>query len=129
MPRLLQITVLLACAAGLCCWPVLLACAAGLGVPTGTCPQFQTTERVLHRPGYRPDVLDPALLRPGRFDRRVSVDRPDRVGRQQILRVHLRNKGLPLANDVSVEELSGMTTGFTGGRVCWAAGLLGCWAG
>ncbi len=67
-------------------------------------------------------MLDQALLRPGRFDRRVSVERPDRVGRQQILGVHLRNKGLPLANDVSVEELAGMTTGFTG-EGCGSAGL------
>jgi cell division protease FtsH len=62
----------------------------------------------------RPDVLDPALLRPGRFDRRVAVERPDKVGREQILRVHLNRKGLPLAEDVSVEGISAMTLGFTG---------------
>ncbi len=62
----------------------------------------------------RPDVLDPALLRPGRFDRRVSVERPDRVGREQILRVHLQRRGLPLADDVCVSWLAATTTGFTG---------------
>ena len=44
----------------------------------------------------RADVLDPALLRPGRFDRRVAVDRPDKIGRQQILDVHVQGQGLPL---------------------------------
>ncbi|KAG2446832.1 hypothetical protein HYH02_008392 [Chlamydomonas schloesseri] len=62
----------------------------------------------------RPDVLDPALLRPGRFDRRVAVERPDKVGREQILRVHLQRRGLPLADDVSVGALAALTTGFTG---------------
>lgn len=62
----------------------------------------------------RPDVLDPALLRPGRFDRRVSVERPDRVGREQILRVHLQRRGLPLSDDVCVSWLAATTTGFTG---------------
>ncbi|GBF89670.1 ATP-dependent zinc metalloprotease FTSH, chloroplastic-like [Raphidocelis subcapitata] len=62
----------------------------------------------------RPDVLDAALLRPGRFDRRVPVERPDRVGREQILRVHLQRRGLPLAPDVTPAGLAGATTGFTG---------------
>ncbi|KAG2484671.1 hypothetical protein HYH03_016558 [Edaphochlamys debaryana] len=62
----------------------------------------------------RPDVLDPALLRPGRFDRRVAVERPDKIGREQILRVHLQRRGLPLADDVSVPDLAALTTGFTG---------------
>ena len=62
----------------------------------------------------RPDVLDPALLRPGRFDRRVPVERPDRVGREQILAVHLQRKGLPLAPGVTAAGLAAMTTGFTG---------------
>jgi len=62
----------------------------------------------------RPDVLDPALLRPGRFDRRVSVERPDRIGREQILKVHLERRGLPLADDVNVPQLASSTTGFTG---------------
>ncbi|GLC33743.1 hypothetical protein PLESTM_000106500 [Pleodorina starrii] len=62
----------------------------------------------------RPDVLDPALLRPGRFDRRVAVERPDKIGREQILRVHLSRRGLPLADDVSVSSLAATTTGFTG---------------
>jgi cell division protease FtsH len=60
----------------------------------------------------RPDVLDPALLRPGRFDRQVTVDRPERRGREAILRIHTRN--VPLAPDVSLEELARGTPGFSG---------------
>ncbi|MBC5805822.1 MAG: ATP-dependent zinc metalloprotease FtsH [Candidatus Eremiobacteraeota bacterium] len=60
----------------------------------------------------RPDVLDPALLRPGRFDRQVVVDRADVVGRAQILTVHSRNK--PLAPDVRLEVLARRTPGFSG---------------
>ncbi|NLN75067.1 MAG: ATP-dependent zinc metalloprotease FtsH [Armatimonadetes bacterium] len=60
----------------------------------------------------RPDVLDPALLRPGRFDRRVVVDNPDAHGREAILNVHLRGK--PLADDVNVESLARRTPGFSG---------------
>src|SRR5690606_41909217 len=58
------------------------------------------------------DVLDPALLRPGRFDRKIVVDRPDVKGREAILRVHARNK--PLAADVSLEVLARRTPGFSG---------------
>ncbi len=60
----------------------------------------------------RPDVLDPAILRPGRFDRRVVVDNPDAHGREAILNVHLRGK--PLADDVNVESLARRTPGFSG---------------
>ena len=60
----------------------------------------------------RPDVLDPALLRPGRFDRQVVVDRADVIGRAQILAVHSRNK--PLAPDVRLEVLARRTPGFSG---------------
>ena len=60
----------------------------------------------------RPDILDPALLRPGRFDRRVTVDRPDVVGRQKILSVHA--KGKPLAEGIDFERLAKVTPGFTG---------------
>lgn len=60
----------------------------------------------------RPDVLDPALLRPGRFDRQITVDRPDVRGREQILRVHAENK--PLDTDVSFEKLAQLTVGFAG---------------
>jgi cell division protease FtsH len=60
----------------------------------------------------RPDVLDPALLRPGRFDRHVTVDVPDASGRKAILAVH--TKGKPLADDVNVESLGRRTPGFTG---------------
>ncbi len=63
----------------------------------------------------RPDVLDPALLRPGRFDRRVVVQRPDRVGREAILRVHTR--GVPLAKDVDLGELAAATPGLVGAEL------------
>jgi cell division protease FtsH len=60
----------------------------------------------------RPEVLDPALLRAGRFDRQVLVDRPDRLGRAQILAVHV--KKVVLAPDVKLEEVAALTPGFTG---------------
>ncbi len=60
----------------------------------------------------RPDILDPALLRPGRFDRRVTVDRPDVGGREKILAVHA--KGKPVAPDVDLARLAKVTPGFTG---------------
>src|SRR6478735_786670 len=60
----------------------------------------------------RPDILDPALLRPGRFDRQIVVDRPDRNGRRKILEVHA--KGKPLAAEVDLDTLAAGTPGFTG---------------
>lgn len=60
----------------------------------------------------RPDVLDPALLRPGRFDRQVIIDQPDVLGREQILKVHLRGK--PIGEDIDVKVLARRTPGFTG---------------
>jgi len=60
----------------------------------------------------RPDVLDPALLRPGRFDRQIAVDRPDLKGREEILKVHA--KGKPLAKDVELVSYARRTPGFTG---------------
>ncbi len=60
----------------------------------------------------RPDILDPALLRPGRFDRQVTVDRPDAGGRDKILRVH--SEGKPLSEDISFEKLAKLTPQFTG---------------
>src|SRR5262249_17102270 len=60
----------------------------------------------------RPDVLDPALLRPGRFDRRVFVQPPDRVGREAILKVHTR--GVPLAPDVDLTRIAAITPGSVG---------------
>jgi cell division protease FtsH len=60
----------------------------------------------------RPDILDPALLRPGRFDRQVVVDRPDRKGRKKILEVHTRGK--PLGREIDLDTLAGQTPGFTG---------------
>ncbi|MCX6382027.1 MAG: ATP-dependent zinc metalloprotease FtsH [Armatimonadetes bacterium] len=63
----------------------------------------------------RPDVLDPALLRPGRFDRRVVVDAPDIAGRREILKVHLRGK--PVEDDIDVDILAKLSPGFTGADI------------
>jgi cell division protease FtsH len=60
----------------------------------------------------RPEILDPALLRPGRFDRHILVDRPDKKGREEILKVHL--KGIQVGDDVDVGTIAGMTPGFVG---------------
>jgi cell division protease FtsH len=60
----------------------------------------------------RPDVLDPALVRPGRFDRQITVELPQRSARREILRVHTRE--VPLADDVDFDEVAGMTAGFSG---------------
>lgn len=60
----------------------------------------------------RPEILDPALLRPGRFDRQILVDRPDKIGREAILKVHM--KKIQAAPDVDVEKLAGMTPGMVG---------------
>ncbi|MBS1531737.1 MAG: ATP-dependent zinc metalloprotease FtsH [Bacteroidetes bacterium] len=73
----------------------------------------------------RPDVLDSALLRPGRFDRQVSIDKPDLVGREQIFKVHL--KPVKLAEDVDAKKLSAQTPGFAGAEianVCNEAALI-----
>ena len=60
----------------------------------------------------RVDILDPAIMRPGRFDRKVTVGRPDVAGRKEILKVHAKNK--PLAEDVDLEQIAQTTAGFTG---------------
>lgn len=60
----------------------------------------------------RPDILDPALLRPGRFDRQITVDRPDVKGREAVLKVHARNK--PLGDDLNIDVIARRTPGFTG---------------
>lgn len=60
----------------------------------------------------RPDILDPALLRPGRFDRQITVDRPDVKGREAVLKVHARNK--PLGDDLKIDVIARRTPGFTG---------------
>ena len=74
---------------------------------------FDTTEGViLIAATNRPDVLDPALLRPGRFDRQVVVNRPDLRGRSEILKVH--TKKVPLAADVQLEKIARGTPGFSG---------------
>ncbi len=63
----------------------------------------------------RPDILDPALLRPGRFDRRVTMDRPDIRGREEIFKVHMRGK--PIGRDVDIRVLAKATPGFTGADI------------
>jgi cell division protease FtsH len=74
---------------------------------------FQQTEAVIVLAATnRPDVLDPALLRPGRFDRHVTIDRPTREGRAAILKVHCRK--VPLSNDVDLDTISSSTIGFSG---------------
>ncbi|PIQ77824.1 cell division protein FtsH [Candidatus Peregrinibacteria bacterium CG11_big_fil_rev_8_21_14_0_20_46_8] len=74
---------------------------------------FETDENVIVMAATnRPDVLDPALLRPGRFDRRVVVDKPDIKDREAILNVHARNK--PLAKDVDLAKIARQTSGFVG---------------
>ncbi|MCA9379484.1 ATP-dependent zinc metalloprotease FtsH, partial [Candidatus Dojkabacteria bacterium] len=99
----------------------------------GTTVQSSTTEQTLNQilvemDGFeqgtnviviaatnRPDVLDPAILRPGRFDRRVVLDLPDIEGRKQILAIHAKNK--PLAADVDLEKVAKRTTGFSGAEL------------
>jgi cell division protease FtsH len=77
---------------------------------------FDQTESVIVMAATnRPDVLDPALLRPGRFDRQVTVGLPDRNGRLEILRIHTRGK--PLAEDVNLESMSKATIGFSGADI------------
>jgi cell division protease FtsH len=77
---------------------------------------FQQTEAVIVVAATnRPDVLDPALLRPGRFDRHVTVDRPTRNGRLAILKVHCRK--VPLAEDVDLEKVAAGTIGFSGAEL------------
>ena len=71
-----------------------------------------TTNVILIAATNRPDVLDPALLRPGRFDRQVSVEAPDMNGRAAILRVHA--KGKPMTRDVDLDQVAKRTPGFTG---------------
>jgi AFG3 family protein len=73
----------------------------------------------------RPDILDSALLRPGRFDRQISIDKPDLIGREQIFKVHL--KGKELSDDVDAKKLSAQTPGFAGAEianVCNEAALI-----
>lgn len=72
----------------------------------------QNTGVIIIAATNRPDVLDPALLRPGRFDRQIVVDRPDRRGREGILKVHTRN--MPLAENVDLETIAKATPGFSG---------------
>ena len=74
---------------------------------------FETNEGIIIMAATnRPDVLDPALLRPGRFDRQIIVDKPDVRGRRGIIKIHMRNK--PISDDVNAEVLAKRTPGFTG---------------
>jgi cell division protease FtsH len=72
----------------------------------------QGTNVIIVAATNRPDILDPALLRPGRFDRKVTMDNPDVAGRQEILKVHA--KGKPLAPDADLKAISKITPGFSG---------------
>jgi cell division protease FtsH len=72
----------------------------------------QTGGLILLAATNRPEILDPALLRAGRFDRQVLVDRPDKLGREQIIRVHM--KKVRVADDVEVHKIAELTTGFSG---------------
>jgi cell division protease FtsH len=74
-----------------------------------------TTGVILLAATNRPEVLDPALLRPGRFDRQVLVDRPDRSGRLAILKVHVLK--IKLADNVDLDQIAGLTAGFTGADI------------
>jgi len=74
----------------------------------------------------RPDVLDPALLRPGRFDRRVVVARPDVKGREEILRVHTRK--VPLSDDVELSIIARGTPGFSGADLANLVNEAALWA-
>ena len=77
---------------------------------------FQATESVIVLAATnRPDVLDPALLRPGRFDRHITIDRPTKDGRHQILKVHVRK--VPLAQDVDLANVAAATIGFSGAEL------------
>ncbi|HEX7651804.1 MAG TPA: AAA family ATPase, partial [Candidatus Paceibacterota bacterium] len=77
---------------------------------------FEPTEKVIvMAASNRPDVLDPALLRPGRFDRRVVIDLPDRKDREEILKIHARKK--PLGPDVNLEVVAERTPGFSGAEL------------
>lgn len=77
---------------------------------------FDQTESVIVMAATnRPDVLDPALLRPGRFDRQVTLGLPDRTGRESILKIHI--KGKPLSDDVKVEDMARATIGFSGADI------------
>lgn len=75
----------------------------------------QTSSVIVLAATNRPDVLDPALLRPGRFDRHVTIDRPTKEGRKAILKIHARN--VPLAEDVDLGEVAQSTTGFSGAEL------------
>lgn len=100
--------------------------ARGVGVGGGNDEREQTLNQILvEMDGFepnekviimaatnRPDVLDPAILRPGRFDRRVTIDPPDRKDREEIMKIHARKK--PLAEDVNFEIISQRTPGFSG---------------
>ena len=63
----------------------------------------------------RPNAIDPALRRPGRFDREIEIDVPDRNSRKEILQIHTRN--MPLAKDVKLDELAALTHGYTGADI------------
>ncbi len=65
----------------------------------------------------RPDILDPALLRPGRFDKQITIDGPDVIGREEILKVHVRIQKMPLAADVDLKAIAKVTPGYVGAQL------------
>ena len=87
---------------------------------------FETNEGVIVMAATnRPDILDKALLRPGRFDRLIHVDLPDSAGREAIFGIHLKDK--PLSEDVNIHELAGLTDGYCGAdieAICREASML-----
>jgi cell division protease FtsH len=101
----------------------------GLGIGGGHDEREQTLNQILvEMDGFepndnvivmaatnRPDMLDPALVRPGRFDRRVTIDLPDIEGRKAVIKIHARNK--PLGGDVDIEKLARRTVGFSGADI------------
>lgn len=88
---------------------------------------FQQTEAVIVMAATnRPDVLDPALLRPGRFDRHITVDRPNNKGRIALFKVHTRD--IPLSDDIDFERLAGSTIGLTGADIRNMANEAALWA-
>ena len=87
---------------------------------------FESTEAVVVLGATnRPEILDPALLRPGRFDRRVAVQPPDRAGRLKILQVHTRS--IPLADDVDLGAIASSTPGMVGADLANLATRRRCW--
>jgi len=87
---------------------------------------MQTESLIVMAATNRPDILDPALLRPGRFDRHITVDRPSRKGRMELFEVHTRD--IPLGDDVDLDRLASATIGMTGADISNIANEAALWA-